>query len=57
MFLCDFGPMGAVTLFDGAQRVLVARTLEQVIPTLAAADAARAQGAWEYLWTTLAAWL
>jgi len=46
VILCEFGPLGGVTLFDNASDLLVARRADEVAPVLAAADAARARGAW-----------
>ena len=46
MILCEDGPGGEPALFDGAERLVLAATLDQVIPALAALDAARAAGKW-----------
>jgi len=50
VILCEFGPLPGVTLFDGANQVLVAHTAAEVAPMLAAADAARARGRWVAGW-------
>jgi para-aminobenzoate synthetase component 1 len=42
----DHGPEGGAALFEGAARLIVARTAAEVAPALAALDAARAEGAW-----------
>lgn len=46
MILCDFGPLPGTTLFANPHARIVARTADEVVPALAAADAARAAGAW-----------
>ena len=46
MILCEDGPGGAPALFDGAERLVLAYTLDDVAPALAALDAARAAGKW-----------
>ena len=50
MFLCDFGPSSAPTLFAGARQTWVARAAEDVPAVLAEADAARAGGLWVAGW-------
>ncbi len=46
MILCEDGPGGVPALFDGAERLVLAYTLDDVAPALAALDAARAAGKW-----------
>jgi para-aminobenzoate synthetase component I len=46
VILCEKGPKGEAVLFDGAQGHVVAWEPEEVVPALAALDAARANGHW-----------
>ena len=46
MIVCEDGPGNAPALFDGAERLVLAMTLDQVAPALAELDAARAAGKW-----------
>ena len=46
VILCEEGPDGRPALFDGAERLVVARTADQVAPALAALDNARSAGKW-----------
>ena len=46
MILCEDGPGGQPALFDGAERLVLARRLDQVAPALAELDRARAAGKW-----------
>ena len=44
--MCEDGPGNAPALFDGAERLVLAMTLDQVAPALAELDTARAAGKW-----------
>ncbi len=46
VILCEDGPGGRPVLFDGAERLIVARSAEQLAPALTALDAARTAGKW-----------
>jgi para-aminobenzoate synthetase component 1 len=46
MILIEHGPYGQPALFKGAQQLLTARTADEVMPVLAAAEAARRRGLW-----------
>ena len=46
VILCEDGPGGVPALFDGAERLVLAHSLDQVAPALADLDAARAAGKW-----------
>ncbi len=46
MILCDFGPLAGTTLFANPERLIVARSADQVAPALAEADLARQDGRW-----------
>jgi para-aminobenzoate synthetase component 1 len=50
VIVVEHGPDGRPALFAGARRLLVARRLREVAPALAAADRARAAGAWVAGW-------
>jgi para-aminobenzoate synthetase component 1 len=46
VILCEDGPGGRPALFDGAERLVVARDADDVVRALAVLDAARAAGKW-----------
>ncbi len=46
VILCEDGPGGRPALFDGAERLVVARDADDVMRALAVLDAARAAGKW-----------
>ena len=50
MILLEHGPKGRAALFDGAVSVVQAWAADEVLPALAALDAARATGAWVAGW-------
>ncbi len=50
MIIVEDGPGGGPALFSGPQRLMVARRGDQVVPLLAALDAARAEGWWVAGW-------
>ncbi|GHC64979.1 aminodeoxychorismate synthase component I [Neogemmobacter tilapiae] len=50
MIYVEHGPDGGAALFEGAQRLIRADRAEEVLPALAALDAARADGFWVAGW-------
>ena len=50
MILIEDGPAGKPALFDGAEALVVARSLPEVAPALATLDAARSRGKWVAGW-------